>query len=161
VAIPSRDHASAPTNTYFVTTSAFEGQALFQSERVTKLLIETILGYREQERYLLHEFVIMPNHLHLLLTPQPGITIERAMQFIKGGFSHRAGKELAIAREIWQRGYVDHRVRDARDYQHHRDYIRMNPVRAHLSAVPEEYAYSSAFPGVSLDPAPQGLKPIG
>jgi putative transposase len=68
VAKPLRDHASALTNTYFVTTSAFEGQALFQSERAAKLLVETIIGYHEQEKYLLHEFVIMPNHLHLLHT---------------------------------------------------------------------------------------------
>jgi len=69
MAKPPRDRASASTNTYFVTTRAFEGQALFQSERAAKLLIETILVYREQERYLLHEFVVMPNHLHLLLSP--------------------------------------------------------------------------------------------
>lgn len=60
MAKPPRDRASARTNTYFVTTRAFEGQALFQSERAAKLLIATILVYREQERYLLHEFVVMP-----------------------------------------------------------------------------------------------------
>ena len=69
MAQPLHHHASALTNTYFVTTSAFESQALFQSERAAKLLVETIIGYRGQEKYLLREFVIMPNHLHLLLTP--------------------------------------------------------------------------------------------
>lgn len=84
MAKPSRDHASARTNTYFVTTRAFESQALFQSERAAGLLVETMLGYREQEKYLLHEFVVMPNHLHLLLSPAVNVTLERAMQFIKG-----------------------------------------------------------------------------
>ncbi len=81
------------------------------------------------------------------------------MQFIKGGFSHRAGKELGITREIWQRGYVDHRVRDAQDYVGHREYIRFNPVKAHLTDTPEAYPYSSASLGFQLDPMPQGLKP--
>ena len=161
MAKPPRDRFSVVANTYFITTRAFNGQSLFQSERTANLLLDTLLHYRALGKFFFHEFVIMPNHLHVLLTPGVETTIEQAVQFIKGGFSHRAGKELAIAREIWQRGYVDHRVRDSRDFQHHRDYIRMNPVRARLSVVPEEYAYSSAFPGVSLDPAPQGLKPIG
>jgi putative transposase len=81
------------------------------------------------------------------------------MQFLKGGFSHRAGKDLGMNREIWQRGYVDHRIRDAHDYSRHREYIRLNPVRAHLVDVPEAYAFGSAFPGFALDPVPQGLKP--
>jgi putative transposase len=102
----------------------------------------------------------MPNHLHLLLSPAATVTLERSMQFIKGGYSHRARKELGISGEIWQRGYVDHRVRDARDYVHHCEYIRFNPIRAHLANAPGEYKFSSAFPGFTLDPVPQGLKPV-
>ena len=144
---------------YFVTTKAWEGQPLFQSERMAKLFLETLFHYRKEGKFQVHEFVLMPNHVHMLLTPMPGNTIERAMQLIKGGFSHRAGKELGMNREIWQRGYVDHRIRDAQDYARHREYIRSNPIRAHLVGAPEEYPFSSAFPGFALDPLPQGLKP--
>ena len=160
MAKPPRDYSSVTTNTYFITSRAFNGQALFQSERVARLLIETLLGYRRQGKFLLHEFVVMPNHLHVLLTTVEGITLERSTQFIKGGFSHRAGKLLEMRGEIWQRGYVDHRIRDARDFATHREYIRLNPVRAHLAELPETYAYSSAFPEFGVDEAPQGLKPI-
>jgi putative transposase len=52
---------------------------------VADLLIDTLLDYRRQQKFLLHEFVVMPNHIHLILTPQ-GITLERSIQFIKGGF---------------------------------------------------------------------------
>jgi putative transposase len=76
MAKPPRDRVSARTNTYFNTTRAFEGQALFQPQRAAKLLIETILVYREQERYLLHEFVVMPNHLHLLISPVAPVALE-------------------------------------------------------------------------------------
>jgi len=160
VAKPPRDRALTRTNTYFVTTRAFEGQALFQSERAAKLLVQTILVYREQGRYLLHEFVVMPNHLHLMLSPVAPVTLERAMQFIKGGYSHRAGKEMGMDGEIWQRGYVDHRIRDAQDFIGHREYIQLNPVRAHIVDAPDKYPFSSAFPGFKLDANPQGLKPM-
>ena len=51
-------------------------------------MMDVLLHYREQMRYVLHEFVIMPDHLHLLLTPGADISLERALQLIKGGFSY-------------------------------------------------------------------------
>jgi putative transposase len=46
----------------------------------------------------------MPNHVHLLVSLDEGISLERVVQFIKGGFSYRAGKEPGFTGEIWQRG---------------------------------------------------------
>ena len=57
---------------------------------------------RQKGRFLLHDFVIMPNHFHLLLTPAAEIPLEKALQFIKGGFSYRAKREINFAFEIWQ-----------------------------------------------------------
>jgi putative transposase len=81
------------------------------------------------------------------------------MQLIKGGFSYRVKKKLGLTAEIWERGYVDHRIRDANDYAKHAAYIRMNPVRARLVDCAASYLYSSARPGFDLDDCPQGLKP--
>jgi putative transposase len=81
------------------------------------------------------------------------------MQFVKGGFSHRAGQRLGPSLGIWARGYVDHRIRDMQDYESHRDYIHHNPVRRGLASSPEQYLYSSANPKFRLDAVPQGLKP--
>ncbi len=122
------------------------------------LLIDTLLHYRREQRFLLYEFVVMPNHIHILFTPC-GITLERSMQLVKGGFSYCARKELGIHSEIWERGYVDHRIRDASDYAVHTAYIRQNPVEARLAARAEDYPYSSANSRFELDPCPQGLKP--
>jgi putative transposase len=116
-----------------------------------------LYSYRAQGKYFLHEFVLMPTHFHILFTPE--VTLERALQLIKGGYSFRA-RAIVGNREIWQRGYVDHRIRDGADYDHHREYIRENPCKARLVSRPEDYPYSSAFPGVELDPAPQWLKPF-
>jgi REP element-mobilizing transposase RayT len=67
----------------------------------------------------------MPEHVHLLITPET--SLERAMQLIKGGFSHAFGSEFGRTKEIWQRGFTDHRIRDAVDFEIHRIYIHQNP----------------------------------
>jgi putative transposase len=100
----------------------------------------------------------MPDHFHLLITPQT--SLERAVQLIKGGFSFRVKRELGFSGEVWQRGFSDHRIRDAEDYDKHVRYIHLNPVKRRLSNRPEEYKYSSAYPGWKLDPVPQWLKPL-
>jgi len=140
-----------------VTSATWERRSLFRNERWARLIIDTLYHYRGPA-YLLHEFVIMPDHIHVLLTPKT--SLEKGVQFIKGGFSYRAKKEIGSNMEIWQKGFSDHRIRDAGDYLRHVDYIRQNPVRKMLCQSPEEYPHSSAGTGVELDPVPQGLKPI-
>jgi putative transposase len=114
--------------------------------------------YRGEHKFLIHRFVVMRDHFHLLLSPL-NVDLQRAVQFIKGGFSYRAKKELGVSYEIWERGYVDHRIRDADDYRQHVEYIDQNPVRARMVAEPEKYPYSSVYPEFELDPCPEGLKP--
>jgi putative transposase len=153
---PAREPATNNAQTYFVTSDTWERRALFRAVSWARLFFKTLLSNRGKT-YLLHEFVLMPDHFHLLITPITAL--ERAVQLIKGGFSYRAKKELGSNAEIWQRGFADHRIRDAEDYDMHRHYIHLNPVKRHLCASPADYKYSSAFPGWKLDPIPQGLKP--
>ena len=129
MAIPSR---TARSDTYFITTGTHNRRRLFQVERNAALLLETIDHYRAS--YLLHAYVVMPDHLHLIVTPTD-ITLERTMQLIKGGFSHRLASKLPV----WQRGFTDHRIRDAADYNIRRNYLHQNPVEARLSQSPESY----------------------
>ena len=154
---PTREHATNNSQTYFVTSKTWEGRALFRAEPWSRLFFKTLLFYCK-DSFLLHEFVLMPDHFHLLITPSIGL--ERAVQLIKGGFSHRAKKEFSSSAEIWQRGFSDHRIRDAEDYDKHVHYIHLNPVKKHLCADPADYRYSSAYPGWKLDPIPQWLKPL-
>jgi len=159
MARPPRDSTSFGSDTYFVTASTFGHRALFQSERMARLFIDTLYHYRGEKKFLIHEFVLMRDHFHSLLSPALG-TLPISMQLIKGGLSYRAKKELGLNLEIWERGYVEHRIRDSNDYACHLRYIYQNPVRAQLVAAPQEYPYSSAYPGFDLDPCPQGLKPV-
>ena len=153
---PTREHATSNGQTYMITSSTWGRRSLFSRERWARLLIDTLYHYRGSA-YLLHEFVIMPDHIHVILTPLT--SLEKAVQFIKGGFSYQAKKELGSNMEVWQKGFSDHRIRDAEDYLRHVSYVRENPVRKHLCERAEEFSFSSAFPGSELDPVPQGLKP--
>ncbi|MFI5089566.1 MAG: REP-associated tyrosine transposase [Terriglobales bacterium] len=153
---PTREPATNNQQTYMVTSETWGRRDLFKRDPWARLLIDTLYHYRGSA-YLLHEFVLMPDHFHILITPVGAL--ERAVQYIKGGFSYRAKKELGSNMEVWQKGFSDHRIRDAEDYERHVEYIHSNPVRKHLCEKPEEYPYSSAHAGFELDPVPQGLKP--
>jgi putative transposase len=100
----------------------------------------------------------MPEHVHLLLTPGPGITLARSIQFIKGGYSHALGAELGRRGEVWQRGFTDHRIRDTADFDAHRGYIHENPVKRGLVETASGYRFCSAFPGFRLDGWPSAAE---
>ena len=144
--------------TFFVTSVTLGRKAILQSHRMAGLLIDVMQQNRKQGRFLLHEFVVMPDHIHLLITPAPAVSLEKAMQYIKGGFSFRAKKELVYLSSVWQPGFDDHRIHGAIDYERHTNYIHQNPVRRGLARTVAEYPYSSAFSGAVIDPAPPALK---
>jgi putative transposase len=146
----------SPAGTYFVSTSTQSGRAILQRDAVAELFVNVIYDYRHQDRFLLHAFVVMPDHVHLIITPAE--SLERAMQFIKGGFSYRASRQFGLPSELWARGFTDHRIRDRNDFVIHRNYIHLNPVRRHLVDRPEQYHFSSAHGSCNLDPFPSAAK---
>ena len=130
---------------FFVTTRTAGGRSLFQTERMAGLFIDVLRGYVKQGAFTVHDFVVMPNHVHILMTVPGGLSIEKAMQLIKGGFSFRANKELEFRGEIWQRGFSDVIVADELSQEQHRVYIDNNPVKAGLVNLAEEYSFGSAY----------------
>ncbi len=148
----------SPPGTYFVTFSTWERRRLFVVENYVRLFLKTAYRHRREGRFQLHAFVVMPEHVHLLITPAADVTIEHAVQLIKGGYSHALGEILGRKREIWQRGFTDHRIRDEQDLLRHKNYVRQNPVERGLVMSAEEYRYCSAFPGFKLDPWPSAAK---
>ena len=137
MAIPQR---TATEGTFFITAITYNRRRVFQVPRTAEMLIETLQRYRLLGVFKLHAFVVMPDHVHLLLTTQ-GKTISQVMNLIKGGFSRQIGSKFPV----WQRGFADHVVLDRRHFESRREYIHQNPVRARLAATAEEYPYSSAF----------------
>lgn len=143
---------------YFITASTYQRRTLFQTDRMALLLVDVFSNYRLQNKYLLHEFVVMPDHFHVLLSPVA--SLEKAVQLIKGGFSYRAKRELEFSGEIWEKSFYDRRVRDAEEYERIRIYIHQNPVKRGLVKTVGEYPYSSASSRLALDGVPRRLKPI-
>jgi putative transposase len=148
--------APQETRTYFVTAVAAQRRSLFQVTATAELLERTILDYCSQGRFLLHAFVIMPDHFHALITPAPDVSLEKAMQFIKGGFSFR----LKSKADVWMRSFNESQIMSEEKFTNCVRYIEENPVRRGLASTPEEYRFSSAVCRPS-DPMPvhmQGAK---
>ena len=130
------EHRVRQAGVYFVTTDTGQRRALFGKASAAEIVVSQILPCRERGFYKLHAFVLMPDHLHVLLTP--------AMQMIKGGLSFRIKKELLYQFPIWHEGFHDRWMRDEGEYQGRLRYILQNPVAARLVSEPAEYPCSSA-----------------
>jgi len=148
----------SPPGTYFVTFSTWHRRSLFVIESYVRIFLKTLYRHRREGRYELHAFVLMPEHVHLLLTPALDVTIERAVQLVKGAYSHELGGIIGRKREVWQRGFTDHRIRDEVDFTHHQNYIHQNPVKRRIVDDSTKYRYCSAFPGFKLDSWPPAAK---
>jgi putative transposase len=144
--------------TFFVTSVTWGRRSVFQTARSADLFLQNLIANLDKGRFQLHAFVLMPDHFHLLITPAAEISLEKALQFVKGGFSFRAKKEGLYSGEIWQPGFTEHRVKDAADFLVHVQYIHENPVRARLVESPEDYSHSSANGRFETDQMPEHLR---
>jgi REP-associated tyrosine transposase len=145
-------------STYFIISGTSERRELFRVQEIAEILVRRILVCRDKGAYQLHEFVVMPNHFHLLMTPGTTMTLEKAVQLIKGGSSHEIHAQRGNKIQIWQTGFHDWTIRDGEDYKSKVRYIHMNPVRARSVEKPEDWPFGSACGKYVLDPAPEKFK---
>jgi len=124
-----------------VTTNTSMGKRVLQSERNAGLLIDVLRSLVAERRFQLHDFVIMPDHAHLLIEVCGDVTIEKAMQLIKGRFSHRLSHELGYKGEVWQRGFTEEQVMNRESFEKHREYIAQNPVKAGIAACADDFPF--------------------
>jgi putative transposase len=133
--------ASIQSNTYAISISTFLQHRHFQKQANADLFLKTLLRYREQGKFQLHAFAIMPDHVHLLITPGINQSLPKCIQLIKGGYSFAA--RTITQKEIWHSGYHEHCIRDLSDYDHQLRYIANNPPAGQL---PAEYLYVHTHP---------------
>ena len=100
------ENVIANERTFFVMSCIWGRRSLLQSKRSVRLFIQTLHNYRAAGKFRLHAFVVMPDHFHLLLTVNSGMTIERAVQFVKSGFAFRSGQELGFRAQSGRRGFL-------------------------------------------------------
>src|ERR1700734_342500 len=117
------------TNTYAITISTFQRHRYFQRTTNAELLIATFFRYRDENRFQLHAFVVMPDHVHVLITPAANESTAKCIQYLKGGYSFVARQQFSG--EIWHSGYHEHHIRDADDFISQAQYIANNPACKH------------------------------
>jgi putative transposase len=127
--------------TFFVSTQTAMRRRIFQSEDKANLMIETLRALMAEHKFKILDFVIMPDHLHLMLELDQETSIERAMQFIKGRFSHRLKLEFGVVYPVWQRGFTDKQIKNEAEKQAYHAYIRENPEKAGIVQLAGEYPY--------------------
>jgi REP element-mobilizing transposase RayT len=123
---------------------AQEGPLWLRDPAIAQCVLRSLLrGERELNQYALHAYVIMPNHVHVLLNPL--CTLERITNGLKGVTAMEANRILGqTGKHFWQDESYDHWIRDGAQYDRVRSYIERNPVIAGLAKNPEDWPWSSA-----------------
>ena len=129
-----------------VLDTARQGPLYLRQPGIASLLVEAIAdGDARFHRYQLRAFVVMPNHVHLLVTSH--VPLAKWLGPLKGFTAHQANRLLGRSGAFWQDESFDRLVRNNEEFERIRRYIENNPVIAGLSALPEEYPWSSAVEG--------------
>jgi putative transposase len=123
---------------------ASTGPLWLKDPRIAEIVVAAIRhGQSVLDCFDMHAFVVMANHVHLLITPK--VEIERITKGIKGVSSRRANVILGRTGTIfWQQESFDHWIRNESEMERVRRYIERNPVLAGLVKTPEDWAWSSA-----------------
>ena len=119
------------------------GPTFLKDTRVASLVARAIWKFGGQ-RYVLHSWVVMPNHAHVLFTPIPPFSVSGIMHSIKGFTASEATKILGRKGRFWSPDYFDRFIRDRRHFCSVQKYIDDNPVKAGLCTAPTEWPWGSA-----------------
>jgi REP element-mobilizing transposase RayT len=125
--------------------NARTGPLYLRQPEIANMVVEAIHYHEREQHYQLHSYVVMPNHVHLLMTPLAEVS--KVMQSLKRFTAREANRILGLTGQpFWQDESYDRLVRDKMELQRIADYIEMNPVKCGLVAAEEEFPWSSAWP---------------
>lgn len=128
---------SEPNRVYLVTTVTQNRQPWFSDLQCGRMVVQSIMG--EESRAETLAFVVMPEHLHWLMTLREGNTLDKVMASVKSVSSHKVNKLLQRTGKIWQEGYHDHALRKDEDVVEVARYLVANPLRAGLVKSVNDY----------------------
>jgi REP element-mobilizing transposase RayT len=107
-------------------------------------MVQSTLRHFDGERYALVAWCLMPNHVHVILTPFTGQLLSEILRSWKGYSARQANQLLDRTGPFWEREYFDHLIRTADEVERFARYVEDNPVEARLCATPSDWPYSSA-----------------
>jgi putative DNA methylase len=123
---------------------AARGPSWLKNPRIADLVAQSIVvGARERDFYQLDAWVVMPNHVHLLIIPRVGVSV--LMRWLKGSTARSANLILGrTGQPFWQDESFDHYLRSQQQIHRTVAYIEENPVSAGLAPSAELWPWSSA-----------------
>ena len=122
---------------------AGHGQCWLKDPRLAEMVQQALL-YFDGERYHMHAWTVMPNHVHVLVTLKADVALDAVLHSWKSYTAKEANRYLGRTGPFWQPDYFDRAVRDERHFAAAVAYIEGNPVKAGLCQAKEEWPFSSA-----------------
>jgi putative DNA methylase len=120
------------------------GELLLKDERVAGMVQNSLLNF-DGSRYRLFAWVVMPNHLHSLMTRFEDFELKNILHSIESYTAHEANKLLHRTGQFWIEDYFDRYIRDEEHFHQTVEYIEMNPAKARLCEKPSDWQFSSAW----------------
>ena len=120
------------------------GSAWLKDVRIAEIVQNALLHF-DNKRYRIHAWVIMPNHVHVLLTPCPGYALERILHAWKSYSAKAANRLLDRSSHFWQEDYLDRYIRNEDHFFRAIEYIESNPVKAGLCEKCEDWKFGSRW----------------
>ena len=142
---------SAPGRCYHVTFSTAEPHGPLNSEAAAQLVAEAMHGMLGRGFRCLEAYVVMPDHVHILFVLDEERTLSATMDGLKTYTAIRINRLTGRGGRFWNRGFHDHCIRTAKDFESHLNYILRNPVRAGLVEEGDEYPFCRWGPWHALD----------
>ena len=123
--------------------NAGTGPLWLQEPRIAESILHSLQMARQRKMFTLHAYVLMANHVHVLLAPRA--SLPEITQQIKGATARSANLILGrTGTRFWQDESFDHWIRTPQEWQRIRAYIENNPVTAGLVKNPKDWPWSSA-----------------
>jgi putative transposase len=150
--MPDYRRAWHPGGTYFFTVNLLQRRENDLLTRHIDLLRETVKSIRQRHPFVIHAWVVLPEHLHCVIELPPNDTdFSTRWRLIKAGFSkglplneHRSPVRVRRGeRGIWQCRYWEHLIRDEADFRAHLDYVHVNPLKHGLVRHVSDWPYST------------------
>ena len=133
-----------PSHTYALTCCVDRRRRLFAEADLADALIALWVEARDRGDLVLHGYVVMPDHYHVLVTLTGAPSVSNVVQRLHGAFGRMVRARGFRGRRVWQRRFYDHVVRGEEDWRTQLNYLHGNPVRAGLVESAADYLWSSA-----------------
>jgi putative transposase len=128
---------------YFLTFNTFKRKEFLTNKDIPVMLINSFNFLSRRVNVNLDSYVVMPDHIHLLISCKRGKDIPIFLRRLKSFTSREIKERMGLSDYVWQRGTFDHVIRDSNDYEDHFDYIHFNPVKHRYVSKPEDWKWSS------------------